>query len=82
MLGIKCSMSHRGSCYDNAGAERFFWSLKHEWTKHDEFENLAAARLSVFNYIETFYIAERIHQTLGYKSPDKFEAEYAPVVAA
>lgn len=81
-LGIECSMSHAGSCYDNAVMERFFWSLKHEWTKHEHFENLEAARLSVFKYIETFYNAERLHQTLGYKSPEKFEAEYAPVVAA
>ena len=75
-------MSRTGECYDNAVAERFFWSLKHEWTKHEHFENLAAARLSVFKYIETFYNAQRLHQTLGYKSPDQFEAEYAPVVAA
>jgi putative transposase len=81
-LGIECSMSRTGECYDNAVAERFFWSLKHEWTKHEHFENLAAAQLSVFKYIETFYNAQRLHQTLGYKSPDKFEAEYAPVVAA
>jgi putative transposase len=81
-LGIECSMSRSGECYDNAVMERFFWSLKHEWTKHEHFENLAAARLSVFKYIETFYNTERLHQTLGYKSPDKFEAEYAPVVAA
>jgi putative transposase len=81
-LGIECSMSRSGSCYDNAVAERFFWSLKHEWTNHECYENLAAARLSVFKYIETFYNTERLHQTLGYKSPDKFEAEYAPVVAA
>ena len=81
-LGIECSMSRAGSCYDNAVMERFFWSLKHEWTGHEHFENLAAARLSVFKYIETFYNTERLHQTLGYKSPDKFEAEYAPVVAA
>ena len=46
-------MSRSGSCYDNAVMERFFWSLKHEWTKHEHFENLAAARLSVFKYIET-----------------------------
>jgi putative transposase len=81
-LGIECSMSRSGSCYDNAVMERFFWSLKHEWTNHQSFENLAAARLGVFKYIETFYNTERLHQTLGYKSPDKFEAEYAPVVAA
>jgi putative transposase len=81
-LGIECSMSRSGSCYDNAVMERFFWSLKHEWSNHEQFENLAAARLSVFKYIETFYNTERLHQTLGYKSPNQFEAEYAPVVAA
>ncbi len=62
--------------------ERFFWSLKHEWTKHAEFEHLAAARLSVFQYIETFYNTQRLHQSLGYKSPNNFETEHAPVVAA
>ena len=81
-LGITCSMSRRGNCYDNAVMERFFWSLKHEWTKHESFENLDEARLSVFEYIEAFYNRERIHQALGYMTPDQFEAEHAPVVAA
>ena len=81
-LGIECSMSRSGDCYDNAVAERFFWSLKHEWTKHEEFVNLEAARLSVFKYIETFYNPVRLHQSLGYKSPNEFETEYAPVLAA
>jgi putative transposase len=82
LLGIECSMSRTGDCYDNAAMERFFWSLKHEWTKHEHFENLAAARLSVFKYIDTFYNTERLHQTLGYKSPNQFEADHAPVIAA
>jgi putative transposase len=81
-LGIECSMSRTGNCYDNAVMERFFWSLKHEWTKHESFENLEEARLSVFKYIETFYNRERIHQTLGYKTPDQHEAEYASAIAA
>jgi putative transposase len=81
-LGIECSMSRTGDCYDNAVAERFFWSLKHEWTKHESFADLEAARLSVFKYIETFYNPVRLHQSLGYKSPDQFETEYAPVLAA
>jgi len=81
-LGIECSMSRTGDCYDNAVAERFFWSLKHEWTKHDTFADLEAARPSVFKYIETFYNPLRLHQSLGYKSPDQFETEYAPVLAA
>jgi putative transposase len=81
-LGIECSMSRTGNCYDNAVMERFFWSLKHEWTRHESFDNLEEARLSVFKYIETFYNRVRIHQTLGYKTPEQFEAEYAPEVAA
>lgn len=81
-LGITCSMSRTGCCYDNAVAERFFWSLKHEWTNHETFSNLSEARLSVFKYIETFYNPERIHQTLGYVSPNQYEAENAPAVVA
>jgi transposase InsO family protein len=53
-LGIECSMSRVGDCYDNAVAERFFWSLEHEWTKHETLVDLEAARLSVFKYVETF----------------------------
>ena len=64
---ITCSMSRTGCCYDNAVVERFFWSLKHEWTKFEEFGNLDAARMSVFKYIETFYNSVRIHQTLEYQ---------------
>jgi putative transposase len=81
-MGITCSMSRTGNCYDNAAMERFFWSLKHEWTNHQSFHNLADARLSVFKYIETFYNPKRLHQTLDYKSPDQFEAENAPAQAA
>ena len=81
-LGITCSMSRSGDCYDNAVAERFFWSLKHEWTNHETFHDLEAARLSVFKYIEVFYNPVRLHQSLGYKSPMQFETDHAPVVAA
>ena len=82
ILGIECSMSRTGCCYDNAAMERFFWSLKHEWTNHQTFANLEEARLSVFKYIETFYNPVRLHQTLGYLSPDQYEAENAPAAAA
>jgi len=81
-LGIQCSMSRTGCCYDNAVMERFFWSLKHEWTNHHSFHNLEEARLSVFRYIETFYNPQRLHQMLGYLSPNQFEAVHAPATAA
>lgn len=81
-LGIECSMSRTGNCYDNAVAERFFWSLKHEWTKHEVYTDLESARLSVSRYIEVFYNRQRLHQALGYKTPEQYEAENAPAVAA
>lgn len=74
-LGITCSMSRTGCCYDNAVMERFFWSLKHEWTKHESYADLEEARLSVFRYIETFYNPVRIHQSLNYLSPNQFERQ-------
>jgi putative transposase len=72
-LNITCSMSRTGCCYDNAVMERFFWSLKHEWTKFETFADINHTRTSVFQYIETFYNSKRIHQTLGYTTPDEFE---------
>ncbi len=81
-LGIQCSMSRTACCYDNAVMERFFWSLKNEWTNHVPFADLESARLSVFKYIETFYNPVRLHQTLGYQSPDQYEAVLAPAPAA
>ncbi len=80
-LGITCSMSRTGCCYDNAVMERFFWSLKHEWTKHEEYADLKEARLSVFRYIETFYNSTRLHQTLNYQSPNQFENNFTQQLA-
>ena len=81
-LGVECSMSRTGDCYDNAVAERFFWSLKHEWTKHESFADLKEARRCVFKYINVFYNRQRLHQSLGYKTPEQYEAENAPAIAA
>jgi len=81
-LGITCSMSRTGCCYDNAAMERFFWSLKHEWTNHESYGDLDDARLSVFKYIDLFYNPKRIHQALGYLSPEQYEAENAPATKA
>ncbi len=80
-LNITCSMSRTGCCYDNAVMERFFWSLKHEWTKFETFADINQTRASVFGDIETFYNSKRIHQTLGYNTPDEFEAQHRTKLA-
>ena len=64
-LGVTVSMSRTDCCYDNAVCERFFWSLKHEWTNHRSYADLTDARGSGFHYIELFYNPTRLHQALG-----------------
>lgn len=66
------SMSRKGECHDNAVVESFFNSLKSELILQD-FETKAQAKNEIFEYIEVFYNRERLHSTLGYKSPLEFE---------
>jgi putative transposase len=70
------SMSRKGNCWDNAVVERFFRSLKTEQTNHYRYVNREAARRDVVDYILMFYNSQRLHSTLGYRSPADFEAEY------
>lgn len=72
--GIACSMSRKGNCWDNAVMESFFGSLKKELIHHRRYETRNQAQLEVFEYIEVFYNRQRIHSSLGYRSPDEFEA--------
>ncbi len=71
--GITCSMSRRGNCWDNAPMESFFASLKKELVHGEDYQTRAAARASVFEYIEAFYNRVRRHSALGYKSPAEYE---------
>lgn len=72
--GITPSMSRRGNCHDNAVAESFFSNLKNELTHHTVFENPDAALSAITEYIEVYYNRQRLHQTLGYKTPAQVEA--------
>lgn len=71
--GIRCSMSRRGNCWDNAPMESFFATLKKELVYQRTYATRAEARRSVFEYIEVFYNQERRHSALGYMSPCQFE---------
>ena len=72
--GLVCSMSGKGNCYDNACVESFFHSMKIEAVHGERFTTRHAIRQEVFEYIETFYNTIRQHSTLGYISPETFEA--------
>jgi transposase InsO family protein len=73
-IGAECSMSRRGNCYDNAAKESFWGKLKTEMVHHERFRTRAHARAAVFDYIEVFYNRQRLHSSLGYLSPEQFEA--------
>lgn len=67
------SMSRKGNCHDNAVAESFFSHLKNELVYHRDFIDRDEARSAIFDYIEVFYNRQRLHQTLGYKTPIEYE---------
>jgi len=67
-------MSRRGNCYDNAAMESFWGTLKSEALHHEKFKTMEQARAAVFGYIEVFHNRQRLHASLGYVSPEQFEA--------
>ena len=73
--GVVMSMSRKGNCYDNAPVESFFSSLKNELVRHRQFQNQAEAQVAIVDYIDRFYNQQRLHQALGYRSPEEFERQ-------
>ena len=71
--GIQCSMSGRGTCYDNAVVESFFGVLKRERVNRVRYRTRDEARADLFDYIECFYNRKRRHGYLGNISPAAFE---------
>jgi transposase InsO family protein len=75
-LGIESSMSRSGCCYDNAVMESFFHSLKVEFVHDQKFATKQQAKDAIFEWIEVFYNRERIHSSIGYKTPVAFEETF------
>lgn len=71
-LGIKQSMSGKGNCYDNAHMESFFHTYKSEFYYPERFSNYQELKNKTMQYIR-FYNHQRLHSSLGFKSPVEFE---------
>jgi putative transposase len=71
---VTCSMSRTGNCYDNAAMESFWSTLKRELVNGQDYATHAQAQHSIFEYIVVFYNRTRRHSSLGYVSPEAFEA--------
>ncbi len=71
------SMSRTGDCYESPRRppqESFWATLKKELMSDREFATRNEARAKIFEYIEVFYNRQRVHGSIGYLSPEQFEA--------
>jgi putative transposase len=73
---MRCSMSRKGNCWDNAPTESFFNSLKNERVHGQRYRTRQEAIADLFEYIEVFYNRRRRHSTLGSRSPIQFMQDW------
>jgi len=72
--GIRCSMSRKGDCWDNAVVESFNATIKTELIHRTKWATREEARAAIYSYIEIWYNTQRLHSSLGYRSLREFEA--------
>src|SRR4051812_34466253 len=65
---IAISMDGRGRCLDNIFVERLWRSLKYEEVYLKDYTTVTEARAGIECYFR-FYNQERLHQSLGYRTP-------------
>jgi transposase InsO family protein len=80
--GVRTSTGRTGVCWDNAAAESFFAALKNEMYHRQAFPTRARARFAVADYIEVFYNRQRLHSTLGYRTPAEVLTEFQNAATA
>jgi transposase InsO family protein len=75
--GIVASMSRLGNPYDNAKAESFMKTLKHEEVDGSSYRDVRHAKRRIGSFIEDVYNRHRLHSALNYRTPIEFEAAIA-----
>jgi transposase InsO family protein len=73
------SMSRIGCPFDNAKAESFMKTLKHEEVDARTYRDIAEARPAVGTFLEQVYNRRRLHSALAYRPPVEFEANLPPI---
>lgn len=76
-FGIVRSMSRPYKSIDNAEIESFFQKLKGEYIAGKTYKTEKELRKLIASYVNQFYNPIRMHSSLGYVSPMKFEAMHA-----
>jgi putative transposase len=72
--GLRPSMSRKGNPYDNAYVESFMKTFKVEEVYLKDYRTYHDVITHVPRFIEAVYNAKRLHSSLGYRSPEEFEA--------
>ena len=75
--GAQVSMSAKGTPRENAQAESFFRTLKHEEVNLSDYEDYDEAKQALGRFIERVYNEKRLHSSLGYRPPSEFEELFA-----
>lgn len=73
---VLSSYSKPGYPYDNAIIESYHASIKIEWLYRHRFQTIEDVNKAVFKYNYGFYNTKRIHQSLGYLTPNQAESNY------
>ncbi|MDN3459877.1 IS3 family transposase [Rhodococcus sp. APC 3903] len=79
---VRTGVGRTGVCWENTAAESFFATLKNEMYYRERFNTRSRARFAVAEYIEVFYNRQRLHSTLGYRTPAEARAEYRNAASA
>lgn len=74
--GVRLSVGRQGQCWDNAVAESFFATIKTELIDRRGWPTRVAAHKAIFGYIEGWYNTRRLRSSLGYLSPNTYEATH------
>jgi transposase InsO family protein len=78
---IQGSMSRPGNPWDNARCESFMKTLKQEEIYCGEYADLEDLQAHLANFIDGYYNVQRLHSSLGYRSPEEFERRSAEPAA-
>jgi putative transposase len=73
--GLRGSMSRAGNPYDNAHAESFMKTFKHEEALPMPYQSMDDLLTRIPQYLEYTYNQRRLHSALGYLPPEEFEAQ-------
>lgn len=79
--GLRGSMSRPGNPYDNAHAESFMKTFKHEEALLTPYQSMDDLLTRIPHYLEHTYNHLRLHSALGYLPPSEFETQHQRAVA-